>query len=40
MRISGADYNFGLKANYQRSLVFSDSHFYKGKAFQMVKQPK
>lgn len=38
--ISGAGCDFGFKQNYRRSLVFSDSHFHKGKAFQRVKQPK
>ncbi|MFR2540860.1 MAG: hypothetical protein ACLTDA_03445 [[Eubacterium] siraeum] len=40
MMISGAGCDFGLKQNYQRNLVFSDSHFHKGKAFQRVKQTK
>ena len=35
--ISGAGCDVGLKrtvkANYRRSLVFSDSHFHMGKAF-------
>ena len=38
--ISGAGCDFGLKQNYQRSLIFSNSHFHMDKAFQRVKQPK